>query len=219
MTQAPLRPDAVRPDPVRVAIVAQALAVRLGLRALLQAAQTIEVTGEAASLPLVEADLGEVDVLVIYAPEAGLETLAQVPPPPAVLLLTDTPQSVQALWDHASAWGVLSVDASAEELEAAVLALGQGLWVGDPYLLNFIQPADSPAGPPVELPDGQSLTSRELEVLHGLSQGLPNKQISLALGISEHTVKFHVSAIYTKLGASNRTEAVRLGVQRGLITL
>ncbi len=214
MTHSPLGPDSVR-----VAIVAQALAVRLGLRALLQSAQTIEVVGEAASLPLVEADLGQVDVLLIYASEAGLEALAQAPPPLAVLLLTDTPQPAQALWGHTGAWGVLSMDASAEELEAAVLALGQGLWVGDPYLLRFLQPADTAAGPPVELPDGQSLTSRELEVLHGLSQGLPNKQISLALGISEHTVKFHVSAIYTKLGASNRTEAVRIGVQRGLITL
>jgi DNA-binding NarL/FixJ family response regulator len=48
---------------------------------------------------------------------------------------------------------------------------------------------------------------------------LANKQISLALGISEHTVKFHVSSIYAKLGVTNRTEAVRLGIQRGLVSV
>ena len=66
---------------------------------------------------------------------------------------------------------------------------------------------------------GESLTERETEVLQLLSQGLANKQIATSLGISEHTVKFHVSSIYTKLGATNRAEAVRLGVQGGLVVL
>ena len=65
----------------------------------------------------------------------------------------------------------------------------------------------------------ESLTERELHVLQLLAQGLANKQIALALGISEHTVKFHVSGIYAKLGAASRTEAVRMGVRQGLITL
>jgi DNA-binding NarL/FixJ family response regulator len=56
-------------------------------------------------------------------------------------------------------------------------------------------------------------------VLQLLAHGLANKQIALALNISEHTVKFHVSSIYNKLGATNRTEAVRAGVQRGLVVL
>jgi DNA-binding NarL/FixJ family response regulator len=63
------------------------------------------------------------------------------------------------------------------------------------------------------------LTERESQVLQLLAHGLANKQIALALSISEHTVKFHVSSIYTKLRASNRTEAVRAGVQRGLVVL
>jgi NarL family two-component system response regulator YdfI len=63
------------------------------------------------------------------------------------------------------------------------------------------------------------LTDREMEVLQLLAQGLANKQIAAKLSISEHTVKFHVSSIYTKLGVGNRTEAVRMGVRRGLILL
>jgi DNA-binding NarL/FixJ family response regulator len=63
------------------------------------------------------------------------------------------------------------------------------------------------------------LTPRERAVLEQLARGLGNKQIAAALGISERTVKFHVSAIFTKLGATNRTEAVTRAAQAGLVTL
>jgi DNA-binding NarL/FixJ family response regulator len=65
----------------------------------------------------------------------------------------------------------------------------------------------------------EALTAREREVLELLSRGLPNKLIARRLQISEHTVKFHVSSIYAKLGASSRTDAVSRGVRRGFITL
>jgi DNA-binding NarL/FixJ family response regulator len=52
-----------------------------------------------------------------------------------------------------------------------------------------------------------------------LATGLPNKQIAAALGISEHTVKFHISSIYSKLNASNRAEAIRAGLRGGWIAL
>ena len=65
----------------------------------------------------------------------------------------------------------------------------------------------------------ESLTPRETEVLDLLARGLANKAIAARLGISDQTVKFHVSSICGKLGAANRTDAVRLGVRRGLISL
>jgi DNA-binding NarL/FixJ family response regulator len=65
----------------------------------------------------------------------------------------------------------------------------------------------------------EPLTSREVQVLELLAEGLPNKAIAARLGISDQTVKFHVSAICGKLGAANRTDAVRRAVRRGLITL
>jgi two-component system, NarL family, response regulator YdfI len=78
------------------------------------------------------------------------------------------------------------------------------------------EPAPRRAGrEPVEEP----LTARELQVLSLLAEGLPNKAIATRLGISDQTVKFHVAAIIGKLGAANRTEAVRLAVRRGLIAL
>ncbi len=69
------------------------------------------------------------------------------------------------------------------------------------------------------MPPQEPLTERELEVLNLLAQGMPNKEIAAHLVISERTAKFHVSSIMGKLGATNRTEAVSLAAQRGLITL
>jgi DNA-binding CsgD family transcriptional regulator len=65
----------------------------------------------------------------------------------------------------------------------------------------------------------ESLTAREQEVLEHIAAGLSNRQIASALGISEHTVKFHVSALLGKLGVSSRAAAIRHGVRRGLVTL
>ena len=65
----------------------------------------------------------------------------------------------------------------------------------------------------------ESLTARELDVLHLLVEGLPNKAIALRLGISAQTVKFHVASIGGKLGARNRTDAVRLAIRRGLVEI
>jgi DNA-binding NarL/FixJ family response regulator len=71
-------------------------------------------------------------------------------------------------------------------------------------------PAESPA---------ETLTGREQEVLQLLAEGKANKEIAAALVISERTVKFHVSSILSKLGAGNRTEAVRVAVQRGIVRM
>jgi DNA-binding NarL/FixJ family response regulator len=65
----------------------------------------------------------------------------------------------------------------------------------------------------------EALTTREQEVLELVAEGLSNKAMAAALGISDQTVKFHVAAIIAKLGASNRTDAVRRAVRRGLIAL
>jgi DNA-binding CsgD family transcriptional regulator len=69
------------------------------------------------------------------------------------------------------------------------------------------------------VPSGEALTPREREVLRLLAEGLPNKTIANRLGISDQTVKFHVASIVGKLGATNRTAAVRLAIRRGLIDI
>ena len=68
-------------------------------------------------------------------------------------------------------------------------------------------------------PAVEGLTPREIEVLELVAEGLSNKAVAVRLGISDQTVKFHLTSISGKLGAANRTDAVRRGVRRGLITL
>lgn len=220
---------------IRVLVVAPALAVRAGLRALLGEDQDIEITGETAGLTEVRDAQNSLtvqnDVLVIHnaclsadEAEAGiaLESVLLNPEPAAVLLLVDgEPQHIQVLPGlNARAWGALPLDCSQEELIAAVKSLHNGLLVGTPALLRVLWAAPSGGDAPrLADPASEALTERELQVLELLAQGMANKQIAVALEISEHTVKFHVSSIYTKLGATSRTEAVRLGVRQGSIVL
>jgi len=217
----------------RIVVLASALAVRSGLRTLLEAGEQVEVVDEAATLGEALPLPKDTDVLVAVADPIGLsqltESLLDAEPLPVLVLLAaqeaDAARILAAL--HPRAWGLLPLDASAEELAAAVGALREGLFVGLPSLLaplsaslqqgvrKDVRPV---SGEAVEMAV-EPLTERELQILHLLAQGLANKQIALRLGISEHTVKFHVSGIYHKLGASNRTEAVRLGARQGLIVL
>ncbi len=214
---------------IRVLVVAPALAVRLGLRALLDEEGDVEVLGESAWLGELDELPGELDVLVLVdaavtdaaSAREVLEALLEGATPPAVLLLTEAdPAPARLLVGlEARAWGVLPLDCSAEELHAALLALHHGLLVGPPEMVEPLLQPVVPVGQLLGEAQIEALTERELQVLQLLAQGLANKQIAVMLGISEHTVKFHVSGIYAKLGAASRTEAVRLGVRQGLIAL
>ena len=102
-----------------------------------------------------------------------------------------------------------------QELGAAVAAVAQGLTVLPKTLAERL--LDEPAAAVEEL--SEPLTSRESEVLGLVGHGLSNKMIARELHISEHTVKFHISSIYSKLGVSNRAEAVSQGARHGLISL
>ncbi len=201
---------------IRVAIIAAAPAVRAGLRVLLGSDAAIEVIGDAsARSELTHAPLAGADVAVIQGapPLSGLPESLR-----GVLLLVDAGQPLESLPAAPFAWGTLPADAPADELIAAVVALYHGLIVVHPQLqaqlLRAPAPADNDLGPLAE-----PLTNRELEVLQLLGEGLSNKMIADRLHISEHTVKFHVSAIYGKLGVASRTEAVRAGARRGLLVL
>jgi two-component system, NarL family, response regulator YdfI len=114
---------------------------------------------------------------------------------------------------------VLPSDVSSNQVVAALQAAVAGLVILHPQEINQGFPAaPAPLSQPVtDLPE--PLTRREREVLQMLASGLANKEIAARLNISEHTVKFHVASLLGKLGASGRTEAVALGIRRGLVLL
>jgi DNA-binding NarL/FixJ family response regulator len=210
-------------EPIRTFVIASTLALRAGLRALLQIDSNVEVVGESASLVEMEALSAGIDVLVVAGdlpPSVRVEeALRGLDGQQALVAMADDPALLHVLRRlPLRGWGLLPLDASAEELAAAVRAAHEGLVTCSPALLDAVLSIQAPSGVPAG--EGiEGLTEREGEVLSLLSRGLANKQIAGELGITEHTVKFHVSSIYGKLGATNRAEAVRLGARLGLIAL
>lgn len=212
---------------IRVLVAAALPTARAGLAAVLRPEPDIEVVGEAAGagdlLALAASLRPDVSLLEL---ESGREDLAlaawQVAeewPGTALVLLCDAGQGWPAEALRAGVRGVLARAATADEIVAAVMAAGRGLVVLQPAAaLALLPPERAPAAMGAAFA-AEALTPRELEVLRLLSEGLGNKMISRRLGISEHTVKFHVGAIMAKLGAASRTEAVTQAARRGLIML
>lgn len=203
---------------IRIGVVTPNPALRIGLREILSTRPDLELVGEAAVLEEWDVVRDEVDVLVLAAiPASGWQVSL---PEAAVLVLTEGGEDTRLLAGRAShPAGLLPLNASENEILAAITALSEGLWVGAPGLMSTLlrRPTQVEwSGPDV---DTEAVTQREMDVLQCIALGLANKQIAVNLGISEHTVKFHLSSLYAKLGATNRTEAVRIGMQRGLIVL
>lgn len=203
--------------PTRVFVVAPSPVMRAGLRSML-AAVDVEVVGQAPALAGAEPALSEADV-VLLAEEDLLEeaalALADDETRQALLVLSGDEGAVGKLRTMPlKGWGVVPPDAPPEELGAAAAAVGCGLVVLPPSLTERL------LGAPAAVEElSEPLTARESEVLALLGRGLPNKLIARELSISEHTVKFHVSSVYAKLGVTNRAEAVSQGARRGLISL
>jgi two-component system nitrate/nitrite response regulator NarL len=205
---------------IRVLIVADDPLARAGLAMLLSDQPDCEVVGQVAaeSAPRDILDTFPADVVLWdlgWDSALALDRLSEVPAegPPVVTLLSDAVHAIE-VW-AAGARGILTRDARGDSLIAALMAASLGLVVIDPQTAASLLPSAEhvPAQPLGEL------TPREVEVLQLLSKGLPNKGIASQLGISEHTVKFHVNAIMGKLGAQSRTDAVIRATRSGLIIL
>lgn len=208
---------------IRVLVAAVSVITRAGLEALITANSALTVVGMSSITTLAQQaevlqpdvvllELGQAPLPELFALDAELHDLA-------VVVLIDDPQGDRAIEALRSGiQGVLPLEVTAEEIVAAVEAVAAGLVVVHPDLIDLLlltPPATRVL--PGEL--NQALTPREIEVLGMLAEGLGNKTIARRLGISEHTVKFHVSSIFSKLNVSSRTEAVTLGARQGLIML
>ncbi|HVT57019.1 MAG TPA: response regulator transcription factor [Thermoanaerobaculia bacterium] len=203
---------------IRVLLVGDDPLARSGLAFLLAGEPALEVVGQVdalAAAAAVERDDPQVAVWDLGPdPAAWLERLGGLGEggPPALALLPDERGAAEAL--AAGARGLLFRDVEPRRLAAALAALAGGLLVFDEALLAGLLRPPQPAPEVVE-----PLTARELEVLQLLAQGLSNRRIAERLGISEHTAKFHVNAIVTKLGAQTRTDAAIRAARLGLVLL
>ena len=219
----------------RVLIVAVSPVVRAGLEAVLARGGSVAVVGAVAPGGALaeEIEAREPHVVVMDLEAAGdapapLASPAPValtpdgaPRAPAFVLLADAPS---AAWVgevlRAGVRAVLPRAATPDEIAAAVDAAGAGLVAVPSEVAGALlaQAARTASRRPPSAPT-QPLTRREVEVLGMLAEGLGNKIIAARLGISEHTVKAHVGAVFSKLGADTRAEAVAIGIRLGLIML
>lgn len=139
-----------------------------------------------------------------------------------VVVLIDEPSvgwTVRAL--QAGVRAILPRESSEDEIVSAVIAADRGLVLLDPELTKELASQTRTVTSTAEnAADGlEELTPREVEVLRLMAEGFGNKQIAARLGISDHTVKFHISSILAKLSVSSRTEAVTQGIRMGLIVV
>jgi len=211
---------------IRVFIVAASPLTRAGLQSML-ADSRVDIVASAADLESTAGQLVDVEpdvVLVEAAPDTHEEFLntlehTEIAHDYPVMVLSE---QIKAAWVsdalRAGVRAVLPRDVAPEQLRAALEAAAAGLVVVHPSELNTVLPATVGSSAPVdELLE--PLTRRECEVLQMLAAGLANKEIAARLTISDHTVKFHVASILGKLGVSTRTEAVAVGIRRGLVLL
>ncbi len=216
---------------LRTLVVADNLLARAGLAALLSSQEGCNVVGQISGALLPEE-------LPLYRPEALVYDLGWEAAPalarlaaladtdsniPVVALLQDENAAASASMtlrtEYNMPYGLLLRDREPVDIVAAIKAVTHGLMVIDPALASHIMSVPGTPPPEPNAPQHTELTPRERGVLQLLAQGLPNKTIAQKLDISDHTVKFHVNAIMTKLGAQSRTEAVVRATRLGLIIL
>ncbi|HVQ27189.1 MAG TPA: response regulator transcription factor [Planctomycetota bacterium] len=209
-------------------LVAARGAARARLEAVVAAARGLRLVSGLPDAPLArQLRALRPDVVLLDLDGRRLDALlAELPDPApaALVLLADAPRRARAdlAVERGLVRAVLPRDATSGEILAAIDAVVGGLVVLHPDALDVArgprarreaQPARGAADP------AQPLTAREIEVLGMLAEGLGNKAIASRLGISTHTAKFHVASILAKLGAGGRTEAVTIGMRRGLVVI
>jgi two-component system, NarL family, response regulator YdfI len=206
---------------IRVAVVATSAVRRAGLESVVRHHPEFQLAGSfGAVASLVSfARSTELDVMVVDSdsiPDLSREPISDA----AIVLLSEVSdaRSIARLL-RSGVRAILSRESDPDTVLSAIYAAYDGL------VLLSTPTAERLAAvygdQPLEVEDelSEEITSRETEVLRMLAEGLVNKDIAARLGISEHTVKFHISSILDKLGASTRTEAVTVGIRRGLVAI
>jgi len=213
-------------QPIPVVVAARQAVARLGWREVLAESGDLRIVG-VAGLESGDSvrDMGPSAVLAIDGGDdlASIARLAADLSETGVPLVVVGPLPTSGLANllRAGVRGILPETSSVDEVAAALSGATRGLLVLAPALAGSIVAAlgrglETSTGASAEV---ESLTDREAEVLDLLALGLANKAIARRLGISEHTVKFHVGSILAKLGAVSRTEAVTIAARKGLLAL
>lgn len=208
---------------IRVMVVATSAVVRAGLSAVVSSSSQMTVVGSASDVDILE-EVGQFQPDVVLLDLGSnlqssiwekLLLIQEQQYPVGLLVIAEELESIDLeAAIRSGVRGLLPGESTESEIVAAVIAIADNLIVLHPDFLELLPIREKVAATSV-----QTLTPREIDVLEMLGSGLGNKAIAKHLQISEHTVKFHLSSIFQKLGVSTRTEAVTVGVRLGLIML
>ena len=212
---------------IRVSISASSAIRRAGLESIIANSSITQLVGSMYGIDALERHLRQFqpDVVVADLEHADSRWVSHSPgldeeqPAVNVVALIDAPGIAwvtRAL--RANVKAILNRDAPPEDILSAIESTYSGLVVLEPDVIDSVLRSVrlTTADPPAL---SQALTEREIEVLQLLAEGVGNKVIATRLNISEHTVKFHISSVLSKMGAASRTEAVTQGIRNGLILI
>lgn len=208
-------------DKIRILLVDDHPVVRAGIEGILNSQDDIEVVGEAnngaEAIKLSQTLQPDVILMDLRMPEVdgvtAIKALQEQEPPPHILVLTtyDTDADILRAIE-AGATGYLLKDTPRDEFFAAVRAVAQGKSVLAPVVASRLMSQ-------MRQPAEEQLSGREIEVLQLVSRGNSNKAIAKQLHISTATVKTHLIHIYDKLGVNDRTAAVTVALEKGILRL
>jgi DNA-binding NarL/FixJ family response regulator len=213
---------------IRVVVAAISAVRRSGLEAIVRNSSSFKLVGSLPTIASFTARIRELQTHVVIADLAQAETQflsaagdlerAGV----GVVALIDEPSvgwTARAL--QAGVRAILPRESSENEIVSGVVAADRGLVLLDPEITKELASQTRTVTSTAEnaADSLEELTAREVEVLRLMAEGYGNKQIAARLGISDHTVKFHISSILAKLSVSSRTEAVTQGIRMGLIVV
>jgi two-component system, NarL family, response regulator YdfI len=211
----------------RVLVVAASAVRRAGLESLLRQIPGVKLVGGAYNFTNLLSHVRDLQADVVIADVEHTDyqllplatSLHELGSRVGIVALIDNPEASwtrQAL--RAGVNAIMSREVTHDELLWCIQAARAGMTLLDPDSARSV--TEAPERRPEPSMDGVAeLTPREIEILRMMADGLGNKQIAVRLAISEHTVKYHISSILDKLGASGRTEAVTLGIRRGLVLI
>lgn len=203
---------------IRVLVAAASAVRRAGLEALIRDTPVLKLVGSLQGTRNLAHHIRDLQPDVILIDAEVDKTTGGTIDVPIVALIDEPDASWTAEALRSGVKAVLPREADMEDVSAAIQAAHAGMIFLDPEVAQeLVAKVRTPSDQETEIAD--DLTPREIEVLRMLAEGLGNREMAARLGISDHTVKFHISSILDKLNASSRTEAVTLGIRMGLILL
>jgi NarL family two-component system response regulator YdfI len=203
---------------IRVIVAATSAVRRAGLESIIRSQPDLQLAASTGALARLGPYIRSAEADVVLADSDSLPQLEDSPAASLVLLTeVEDARTISRLL-KAGVRSILPRESDPDEIVSAIYAAYNGHVLLSAPVAENLAAIYGDYEPEVDEP-ADEITSRETEVLRMLAEGMVNKDIANRLGISDHTVKFHISSILEKLGASTRTEAVTLGIRRGLIPI